>query len=171
LRRRIGTGRDSVLADEGTRGAVRRIDGVALRRACEIQHALRERQLAFGRTKPFIRCNGVERLRQRTRIGKADVLGRHPDEPASDVERIGAAVEHAAHPVQRRIRIGPANGLVQRGDLVVERFAALVETPQAARDRVLDERDVDDGSLRFCDGRGELLDEVDSAVGHRRRRS
>jgi hypothetical protein len=38
-----------------------------------------------------------------------------------------------AKPVQRAVRIGAAHGLVQRRDLVVELFAALVETAAATR--------------------------------------
>ena len=78
-----------------------------------------------------------------------------------DVERVGAAVEHAAHPVERGVRVRPPHRLVQRRDLVVERLAALVETTQAPRDRLLDERGVDVLDARVERGDRELLDQVD----------
>jgi hypothetical protein len=51
---------------------------------------------------------------QRARVGVADVLGRHAQHAPRDVARVATAVEHAAEPVQRRVRIGAAHGLVQR---------------------------------------------------------
>ncbi len=50
---------------------------------------------------------------------------------------------------------------MQRGDLVVERLAALVEAAQAARDRRFDEREVDGVAPGFAGGDRELLDQVD----------
>ena len=161
LRRRSGTGREPSSRDERARRVVRRVDGVALRRA---RRDRARTARARARLRAIPRRSYVRRRRapaQRARVGEADVLARHADQPPPDVERIGAAVEHAAHPVERRVGIRSAHRLVQRRDLVVERLAALVEAAQAPRDRRFDERDVDRRSLRLAGGRRELLDEVE----------
>src|SRR4029450_3764778 len=91
-------------------------------------------------------------------------LGGHPDRSPADIEWIGAAIEHPAHPIERRIGIRPAHGLVERGDLVVKRLAALVEAAQGPRNRRLDERKVDRRRAALPDSGNEVFDEVDDAA-------
>ena len=64
--------------------------------------------------------------RQRLRVGVADVLGREAHQPARDVERILAGLEHARQPVERRVGVAVAHRLVQRRDEVVVLLAGLV---------------------------------------------
>ncbi len=143
LRMCSGTGRDPSSAMNARAAAVRDVGGVALRRAGEVEHRLGERELALGRAQALVGFDRIEREPQRARIGKPDVLGGHADHAPPDIERVGAAVEHAAQPVQRGVGVAAAHRLVQRGDLVVEGLAALVEAAQAARDRAFDEGQVD----------------------------
>jgi hypothetical protein len=94
-------------------------------------HRLRQRQLAFRRAEALV---GRQALRRSP--APADRPGRCPPPPCApapaEIERVGAAIEHAAQPVQRGIGIGAAHRLVQRRDLVVEGLAALVEAAQVA---------------------------------------
>ncbi len=69
---------------------------------------------------------------RKPRIRQPDILHRHPHHPARDVERIAAAIQHPAEPIQRAIRITAPHGLVQRRDLVIELVAALVEPAAGA---------------------------------------
>jgi len=75
---------------------------------------------------------GIERDLQRPGVGVADVLGGHAHHPARDIERVAAAIEHPRQPIERRIGGRTAHRLVQRRDLVVEEFAALVEAAHLA---------------------------------------
>jgi len=126
------------------------VDRGGLRRHREVDHRLGERELAFRAAEPLIGLAGVERHAQRAGVGEADVLHRHADHAPADIQRIGAAVEHAHHPVERGVGIRAAHRLVQRRDLVVELLAALVEAPEVLRQRLLDELPVD----RLALGRG-----------------
>ncbi|MNM93562.1 hypothetical protein D3C81_1059400 [compost metagenome] len=74
---------------------------------------------------------------QRTRVGVADVFAGHAHHAPGQVQRIATAVDHSRKPVQRAVGIGAAHRFVQRGDLVVERFAALVETPTGIAEQAL----------------------------------
>ena len=85
-------------------------------------------------------CPSIERERERPRIREPDVLDRHARDAPRQINRVAAAIEHAAQPVKRRIRIRAAHRLVQRGDLVVELIAALVEAPMAAARHLLRDR-------------------------------
>ena len=97
----------------------RDVGGVRLRRQRQVERRLGERQLALRRAEEVVRLLGGQRERERPRVGVADVLGREAHEPARDVERILAGVEHARHPVERGVGVGVAQRLVQRRDEVV----------------------------------------------------
>ena len=133
----------------GHRGLERDVDGVALRGARHEHDGLREREFALGTAEPLVGLRRLQRELQRARIGVADVLGGHADHASRDVARVAAAVEHAAEPVQRRIRVGAAHRLVQRRDLVVELLALLVEAPVAARGHFRRDRLGDDAVARL----------------------
>ena len=68
----------------------------------------------------------------RSRVRIPDVLGRHPDETAHDVQGIASSVQHAANPVEGRVRTRAPDRLVDGGDEVVEGVAALVETAKGS---------------------------------------
>jgi hypothetical protein len=76
---------------------------------------------------------------QRARVGQADVFPGHAHDAARQVFGVGAAVEHAAQPVQGRVRMRAAHRFVQGRDLVVEIVAALVEAARVQGQRVVDE--------------------------------
>ncbi len=90
------------------------VDRVRLRRDGQVDHALGQRQLAFGRAQALVDLGRVQRQPQRARVGQADVLAGHAHQPARHVARVGAAVEHAHEPVQRGIGVAAAHRLVQR---------------------------------------------------------
>jgi hypothetical protein len=165
LRRRVAdverNGPRAVLGDEGARLVVRRVHGIRLRRDGEIDHALGERELAFGRAQALVDLRGVDRDFQRARIGEPDVLARHADHAAGEVARIDASVEHAYQPVERRVRVASANALVQRRDLVVVVLAALVEAPPGALRHGVHEVHVRAAPAFDARGLRHLLDEVE----------
>ena len=81
----------------------------------------------------------------------------------AEVERIGAAVEHAHEPVERGIGVGAAHRLVQRRDLVVERSPPLSKRRRLLRERVLDELAVDARLIRrfaACSGCSSSVEEA-----------
>ena len=121
------------------------VAGIALGRNRQVDHRLRQRQIAFRRTQPLVGGGGIVGDLHRARVGQADVFPRHAHDAARQVARIDAAVEHPAQPVQRRIRIGAAHRLVQRGNLVVERIAALVEPAQRVAQAFDQQRRIDFG--------------------------
>ena len=135
----------------------------------EVDHGLRQRQLALRAAQEVVHVLGGQRLHHRLRVGKADVLDRHPHQPPRDVEPVLAAVEHAREPVERRIRVGAAHRLVQRADqvvvpvarLVVERRPPLHQLRQRlAADRGRAGRDRAEDLLRHVERRAPV------AVGH-----
>ena len=56
-------------------------------------------------------------------------MARHPRQPAGEVHRILAALQHAHQVVERRVRVGPAYRFVQRGDEVVVLVSIAVVGP------------------------------------------
>ena len=80
--------------------AHRDIYRVALRRAREIDDERGDRKLAFRGAEALIGIPGIEREAECARIGKPDVFDRHAHRPARKVQRIAAAIEHAAQPVR-----------------------------------------------------------------------
>ncbi len=82
------------------------------------------------------RLLGGEAQVQSFRRGQADVLHRHADEPARDVVRVLPRGQHAAQPVERRVRVGVAHGFVKRRDQVIVLLAALVIEQDALLQRL-----------------------------------
>src|SRR6267142_1310533 len=143
-----------VFRNERPRAIVRLVHRIRFRGASKIDRRLRKRELPFRAAESFVGLACVECYAQCARVGKADVLDRHPDHAPADVERIGAPVEHAHEPIERRVGVRAAHRLVQSRNLVVERVTALVEAAQVARERVLHPVAVD--LFRAGLGRGRL---------------
>src|SRR3546814_1387252 len=59
---------------------------------------------------------GGEALHQRLRIGEADILARKTGESPQDVERLLARDEHPREPIERRLRVRPAQRLMERSE-------------------------------------------------------
>src|SRR3546814_9294431 len=78
---------------------------------------------------------GGEALHQRLRIGEADILARKTGESPQDVERLLARDEHPREPIERRLRVRPAQRLMERRDQIVMAVAALVIDRHPAIDR------------------------------------
>ena len=124
---------------------------------------MHERQFAFRRSQKLVGVLRRNALGEGLRVGKADILYCHADQAAGNEQRFLACHQHARHVIQRRLRIGPANRLVQGGNqvvmplaiLVVHRHPALQELPKRGGvQRIVDLR----GIQRFC------LVEQESAV-------
>src|SRR4051812_10885259 len=69
-------------------GAKRLVGGVGFRRGGEIDHRLRDRELAFGMTEEIIGVLGGVADHQRLRIGEADIFDRHPHHAAREKQRV-----------------------------------------------------------------------------------
>ena len=76
---------------------------------------------------------------ERGRFGEADVFAGHAHHAAREVERVFAGFEHAREPVEGRVGIGVAHGLVQRGDEVVVLFAGFVVAQELSLQDVFEE--------------------------------
>ena len=114
-------------------GSVERlVGGVALGHPGQVKHRLGDGQLTFGGAQPLVGIPGAQGHLQGSGVRIADVLAGHAHQAAGDVQRVAAAIQHAAAPVQGGIRGAAAHGLVQGGDLIVELIPALVEAPPAA---------------------------------------
>ena len=133
MRKRSGTSSVPNSCDVGLRFAIRDVHRVALRRDGEIDHGIRERELALGDAEPLERLPRIERERRARGSARPMSSMAMRTMRRAEVARIAAAVEHAREPVQRGIGIGAAHRLVQRRDLVVELLAALVEAATPAR--------------------------------------
>ena len=105
LRRCIGTGRVLSFGDERARRIIGDVDGVRFAAQREVDHRLGEGELALRAAQALVGLARIERDPQRARVGQADVLDRHAHDAPAEVERIGAAVEHAHQPVERRVGI------------------------------------------------------------------
>ena len=154
-----------ILAHERHRGIERVVAGIALGGDGKVDDGLAQRELSFRRAEALIGLDRVVRELDGARVGDADVFPRHADDAAPQVFRIGAAVQHAAQPVQRGVRMRAAHGFVQRRDLVVEIVAALVEAARVQGQRVLDEFARDVGRFRRVGRRLRLLQQVQEAAG------
>src|SRR3546814_11399309 len=61
-----------------------------------------------------------------TLFRSADILARKTGESPQDVERLLARDEHPREPIERRLRVRPAQRLMERRDQIVMAVAALV---------------------------------------------
>ena len=116
------------------------VDGVRFRRGGEIDGRLGQRQFAFGAAEHVIGVAGGDRLRQRLRIGEADILDRHADQAPRDEHRVLAGNQHAGEIIERRVRVGAAHRLVQGRDQVVVAVLRLVVDRRAALHRAAGNR-------------------------------
>ena len=80
------------------------IGGVRFRRGRDIDHRLRDREFALGRAEKVVGVLGGVADHQRLRIGKPDILDRHPHHAAREIERVLAGVEHAGRDSRARRR-------------------------------------------------------------------
>ena len=121
-RHRLGQLRKRVLP----RAAVSFVQGVGLGREGEVDHRLGQVHRTFRHADEVAGLIGGHGDLQRPRVGKPHVLAGKARHAAGDVERVLAGLQHARQPVHRRVRVGIAHGLVQRGDEVVVFLALLV---------------------------------------------
>ncbi len=104
----------------------RGVGGVRFGRGGEVEAGLHQRQFALGAAEEFVGVLGRHAHRQRLRIGEADVLHRHADEAAGEEARFLPGGQHSREIIERRLRIGAAHSLVERGNEVVVPLAILV---------------------------------------------
>ena len=71
-----------------------------------------ERYLPLRQSDVFYCIGRGDRNPERRRVGQADVLGRGDHQSPGDEARILPALEHLRQPVDRRVRVGAANALV-----------------------------------------------------------
>ena len=116
--------------------AIRGVKSVRLGREREVDHGLRECEVAFGRAEEVDGVAGRESEVECFGRGEADVFDGHADDAASDVHGVFAGLEHAAKPVERGVGVAVANGFVQRGDEIVVLFARLVVEQDALLERL-----------------------------------
>ena len=103
---------------------------------------LRERYRALRQPHETHRLLRRDRHGQRLRVGHADVLRREDHDAPRDEERILSRLQHPRQPVDRRVRVGAAHRLDERGDRVVVGVARLVVAERAALERLLHQRAV-----------------------------
>ena len=81
---------------------------------------------------------------ERLRIGKANVLDRHPHHAPRQEQRIFAGIHHAREIIQRRVGIGAAHRFMQRRDQVVMAVGRLVVDRRAALQDLLQLHGIED---------------------------
>ena len=144
------------------------VGGVRFRRGGEIDHRLRDRELAFGMAEKVVGVLGGVGDDQRLRIGKPDILDRHAHDAAGQEQRILAGIEHAREIIQRGIGIGAAHRFMQRRDQIVMAVGRLVVDRRAALQDLLQLRGVE--NLVLARGTPDLLGERQRraavAIGH-----
>jgi len=145
----------------------RRVCGVRFRGGGEIDHRLRERQIALRTAEPLIGVPGGKGLGQRLRVGEADILAGEANQAAGDVARVLAAGEHAGEPVEGGIGVRAAQRLMQRRNQVEMFLAVAVVEGRAARQV---RREVGGAQQRVGGEAVELLGHVQQiaavAIGH-----
>ena len=154
----------AVFADEAAHLVVCRVTCVGFGGTGQIQHRLRQCQFAFGAAQPFKRGGGIVGDLQRARVGQPDVFPRHADNAACQITRVGAAINHAAEPIKRGIRVRAAHGFVQGGDLVVKRFTAFVETAHGVAHVLRGKIGIDSGDAARLGGVKPLFQHVQEAA-------
>ena len=133
------------------------IGRIGLGRHRQIDGGLPQRQIALRNPQEMHRLHGRNRLFQRPRVGQADVLDGHANQPPRDVHAILSRFEHAREPVQRRIHVARPHGFVQRRDQIVVLLAGFVIEQYFSLQRVLDGLR---GELPFGRSRGRRLERV-----------
>ena len=106
--------------------AERHVGGIRFRRSGDVEHGFGDGKLAFRRAEEIV---GVLRGigdDQRLRIGKSDILDRHADDPAREIKRVLAGIEHAAEIIERGVGIGATHRFVQGADEIVVAVLLLV---------------------------------------------
>src|SRR3546814_5837819 len=88
---------DVCSSDRRVRCLVAAVNGIALRRAGEIDDGDREREFAFRTAEPLESVPAVETQTLRSRIGQTDVLDRHARDAPCEIRRIDAAVRSEEH--------------------------------------------------------------------------
>jgi len=104
----------------------------------QVQGHLGQGLIALRYTQEVDRLLRGHGLLQGAGVGQPDVLDRHAHQPASQVHPVFPALQHAREPVQRRVRIGRANALVQRRDEIEVLFARLIVEQHLALDHGFD---------------------------------
>ncbi len=110
---------------------------VALWRAGQIGDRLSYCQLAFGAAEALLHLPGRQAQAEGAGIGIADIFAGHAHHAPGQVQGVATAVDHPRKPVQRAVGVGAAHRLMQGGNLVVERFAALVEPSAGVTEQAL----------------------------------
>ncbi len=133
----------AVLGGRAQGGLEAHIHRIAFWRAGQVGDGLGHRQFAFRAAEALLHIPGRQAQAQSPRVGVADVFAGHAYHAAGQVQGVAATVDHAREPIQRTVRVGAAYGFVQRRNLVVKRFAALVETPACVTEQALQQVDTD----------------------------
>ena len=89
------------------------VDPVRLGRLGQIDGQLGQCELAFGKADEMNGLHGVDGASERVRIGQTDVLGGKTDHPPGDIEGVFPRFQHPSHPVQGRVGVAVAQGLVK----------------------------------------------------------
>ena len=66
------------------------------------------------------------------RVGKADVFAGEAHQPSQYIERLFARRQHTRQIIERGLRVGAAQGFVERGNQIVMAVAVLVVNRDAA---------------------------------------
>ena len=114
---------------------MRPIGGVRLGRGGQIDDQLGDRQIPFRRAQALIGLPTGDRLANRLRIGKANILNRETGQAAQDIARVLAARQHAVEPIEPRVGVRAAQGFVQGTDQVVMLFLVLIVNRRALLQR------------------------------------
>ena len=107
------------------------VEAVRLGTAGQVDGGLCQREFALRGPEEAERVPCRHGHGEGARVGEADVLDGHAHEPARDVHRVLAGVEHASEPVQGGVGVPAADGLVERRDMVVVLVPGLVVDREA----------------------------------------
>ena len=139
----IGLGFADIVEDLAVGG----VDGIRFGREGEIDHGLREGQVAFGSAEKIESIACSEGEGEGAGFGEADIFTGHADDASREIQAIFAAFDHADEPIESGVGIGVAHGFVERGDEVVVLFARFIVAEEFALEDIFEEfaRDAADG--------------------------
>ena len=103
-----------VLPDKGARLVVCHIARVAFGRHGQIDHGLRQCQLAFGTAQALVRQRRIIGHLHGFGVCQANVFPRHADNAPRQIARVCAPIQHSGEPIQRRIGMRATHRFMQR---------------------------------------------------------
>lgn len=102
------------------------VNGIGLGCQRQVNHCLGQVNVALWHAQKLTGLENLNRKRQRACVCQPNVLRCKANQAPCDIERVFTAIQHPRHPVNGRVRVAVAHGLVERRDDIVMLLAGLI---------------------------------------------